>query len=335
MTIVVNNIEIEQLAQFSDKTQTLIQFLNQGKESVNALIQQSEIMRFSSEAQFIEQLYLGLMNSTLIYLHHIPISIDVKKLLELTTNDLRDLATLSNRDSEKGKAILADLLTKYHLLDSTILNKIALFYRRYNLSYHALGWSASFKDQLNLYHVICYCERCYELSNQTVIPACQWATQQAQNLSEFARYLCIYLEWKKRSPSPISALNDAITTLSPVVNANLDSPVVTYELQAIDLHNAIKQWHESGKYLGFSSFSAGLLNIVLNIDLGKGDLVQAANDYLETLQHTLINSLAKDSYICQVGQSWHYLYDLYHSKALLDVDSQGCLSVQTHWPLVA
>ncbi|KZN51643.1 hypothetical protein [Pseudoalteromonas luteoviolacea] len=335
MTIIVNNKEIEQLEQFSDKTQTLIQFLNQGAHSTDALIQQSEVMTFTSEAQFIEQLYLGLMNSTLLYLHQIPLSVDIKKLLELSTNDLRDLATFSNRDSETDKARLANILAKYRLVDSAILNKIALFYRRYNLNYHALGWGASFHDQLTLYSIICYCEQAYDLSNQTVHPACQWATEKAQNLSEFARYFCLYLAWKNAKQGGQGTPDHLVEILAPVVNNTLDSPVVTFELQAVDLHNAIKQWHEGGNNLGFSSFSAGLLNIVLNIDLQSDDLVKAANDYISGLQTTLTNALASDSYICQAGLCRHYLFNLHHSEALLNVDGQGCLSLFNHWPIAA
>ncbi|MCO7189546.1 MULTISPECIES: hypothetical protein [unclassified Pseudoalteromonas] len=335
MTIIVNNKEIEQLDQFADKTQTLIQFLNQGAHSTDALIQQSEVLSFTSEAQFIEQLYLGLMNSTMLYLHQIPLSVDIKKLLELSTNDLRDLATFSNRDSETDKARLASILAKYRLVDSAILNKIALFYRRYNLNYHTLGWGASFHDQLTLYSVICYCEQVYDLSNQTVIPACQWATQQAQSLSEFAHYFCIYLAWKNNKKEMPGTPDHLVDILAPVVNSNLDSPIVTFELQAIDLHNAIKQWHEGGNNLGFSSFSAGLLNIVLNIDLHTDDLVKAANDYLSTLQTTLSNALASDSFVCQAGLCRHYLFKLHNSEALLNVDSQGCLSLFNHWPTAA
>ncbi|MCG7534140.1 hypothetical protein [Pseudoalteromonas sp. OOF1S-7] len=335
MTIIVNNTEIEQLEQFSDKTQTLIQFLNQGVHSTDALIQQNEVLNFTSEAQFVEQLYLGLMNSTILYLHQIPLSVDIKKLLELSTNDLRDLATFSNRDSETDKARLASILAKYRLVDSAILNKIALFYRRYNLNYHTLGWGASFRDQLTLYSIICYCEQAYVLSNQTVLPACQWATQKAQSLSEFAHYFCIYLAWKKNQRGESGTPDLLIETLAPVVNNTLDSPVVTFELQAIDLHNAIKQWHEGGNNLGFSSFSAGLLNIVLNIDLHTDDLVKAAHEYLSTLQTTLINTLASDSYVCQAGLYRHYLFNLPNSEALLNVDSQGCLSLFNHWPNAA
>ncbi|KAF7781793.1 hypothetical protein PRUB_b1124 [Pseudoalteromonas rubra] len=335
MTIIVNNKEIEQLEQFSDKIQTLIQFLSQGEQSVNALIQQSDTLSFSSEAQFVEQLYLGLMNSTLIYLDKIPLSVDVKKLHELSTNDLRDLAVFSSHESDTDKARLTGILSKYRLVDSANLNKIALFYRRYNLNYHALGWGASFKDQLTLYSVICFSEETYELSNQLVIPACQWATKQAQNLSEFAHYFCIYLAWKNSRHGHTGSPDDLVAMLAPVVINNLDSPVVTYELQAIDLHNAIKQWHEGGKNLGFSSFSAGLLNIVLNIDLDKADVVQAANDYLTALQSALINTLANDSYVCQAGECRHYLFNLHHSEAVLNVDSQGCLSLFNHWPVAA
>ncbi|TDF35590.1 hypothetical protein EYS14_19460 [Alteromonadaceae bacterium M269] len=334
MSLIVNNAEIQTLDQLSDKTQTLIQLLAHGEQCLYTLINQDEVMVFTSDEQFVEELYSGLTNSTLLFLNHANLSVDVKKLFELSTNDLRDLATYNKTEIGSSDTNLHALFSKYHLISNSALNRIALFYRRYDLSYHALNWSANFNDQINLYNSLIYWEKAYNLNSPLVKTASSWAMQKAQNLSEFSNYLWVYFAWQSKTHRAGKSIDEIVSILTPIVLDNLDSPVVTYELDQINLNQALKQWHEKQKTLGFYDFTTGLLNIVLNIDLQAPDLSKAANTYIANLQNQLINTLANDSYINQAGIFRHYVFDLNTTTAALNVDSQGCLSLFSDWPVL-
>lgn len=332
MALIIDKTEISQPQQFSDKIQTLLQLIHQGMPCTEALIKQKQIVKCNSEEQFIEMLCLKLMGSTLLYLHQLHLSVGTGKLFELHNQDLRTLAVLNSHNSEKERIILSEILTKYHLVDSNALNKIARFYHRYNLDYPAINSGASFDEKLTLYNVICYCEQAFTLSEETVTTAYHWATQKAQNLGDFARYFCLYLVWENSQLKTLTSPDHLIETLAPIVNSNLNHPIAIYELDVITLQQMIKSWYQDGNNLGFSGFTSGLLSIVLNIDLNSEDVVKDASAYLDALQTTLRSTSCNACYMSQSGLSRHYSFNSQHGEVILKLDRQGYLSLFSHWP---
>ncbi|QLE83669.1 hypothetical protein FLM48_00335 [Shewanella sp. Scap07] len=344
MSITINQVDIQSIAQLPDNIKTLFQSIPQAETWLETMRNNPEYaFSFSSAEEFIEQLNIGLRNSSLLYLPKVNVVADIKKLLELSSNDLRDLFNLENQsaDSPNAAASRASILASNHLIDNQAFDKITQFYKKHNLTTHPLTWSAAFHEQITLYETIVYSEQAFSQNNKQASEACEWALAKAQNLAEFGRYYLIYLSWAhefqgKRTAKNLS-LDRIIETLTSTVLDNLECPVVTFELDQINLHRAIEQWCDSDKQtLGFTDLSSGLLNITLNIDLNnESDVREQAHGYIKQLQKQLATNLAADSYVNQAGLCRYYRFDLPNNTVQLNLDANGCLCVYSDKPNIS
>ena len=340
MTIMIDQSEIIAAEQLPDKIQTLIQLIPEGDNAFEVLLTNKDVcFSFTSPENFIEQLALGIHNSSLIYIPNVQLITDIKKLLDLSTNDLRDLSYRANNNSGqsiRSSAVTAQqktLLQKYQLLDSSDFSVVNAFYKRNDLSAHPLVWAADFHDQITLQHLLTYCGQAFSCSNAQATSACQWALSQAQNLSELAHYYCLYLAWLQQNPAKNDSINTVIAQLIPLVLSHLKCPTVTFELDARTLNQAIVQWQKSDNAVGFTSLSAGLLNIALNTNLcTPNGLVEKASEYIAMLQKQLAKTLATSEAVGQAGLARYYEFELPNSCAVLSVNGDGWMSIVSDRP---
>ncbi|MBQ4845135.1 hypothetical protein [Pseudoalteromonas sp. MMG005] len=335
MTIMINQSEVKALDQLPDKVQTLIQLIPDGDSAFETLLSnQDENFSFNSADSFVEQLALGIRNSSLVLLPNAELVADIKKLLDLSTNDLRDLSYGMNRDEnnlsmEKHR----QLLQKYHLLNRHDFSAVNAFYKRNNLNDNSIVWAADFQGQITLQRTLAYCEKTFSSSNTQIRNACHWALSQAQNLCEFAHYYCIHLMWQQRSTAKTPPIDTVVTQLMPLALAHLNCPTVTFELDENTLNRAIVQWQEADNAVGFASVSAGLLCMMLHIDLSdSSELVAQAKLYITTLQKLLAKTLASEQFVGQAGLAKYYVLKLTDRTVVMSVDADGCLSIDSDRP---
>jgi hypothetical protein len=345
MTIMINKDEVKSIEQFPDNIQTIIQLIPEGEKCLETMRDDTEhTLNFPSPDELIEQLNIGLRGSSLLYLPNVNLVADIKKLLELSNNDLRDLSYQEEKTALKSTMPdrltgVREILKKYHLLDNNAFSKIIQFYKSNNITYHPLTWSADLNAQITLYETLIYCEQAFNHNHRSTTDAINWAMKQSQSLHEFASYYPIHLTWHKKtqgkSGGKLKDIDHLLETLSPIVLNNLDCPLVTFELDKMTLNLALEQWIDADNTLGFSDLSSGILNIVLNIDLTQPDnLLRLATQYIEQLQLQLKNTLAADSYINQAGQCRHYQFDLPNNTLLLNLNNVGCLSLHSDKPKI-
>ncbi|KAF7765050.1 hypothetical protein PCIT_b1184 [Pseudoalteromonas citrea] len=336
MTIMINQSEVTAVEQLPDKVQTLIQLIPESKNAFDLLLSnQDENFSFNSADSLIEQLALGIRNSSLVLIPSVKLVADIKKLLNLSTNDLRDLSYAVSDSVQKPDPVKpTQLLKKYHLLDSSDFSTVNNFIKRNNLSDASLIWSASFQDQITLQRTLTYCEKAFSCSNAQTKSACKWALSKAQNLSEFAHYYCIYLAWQQYLSKKVDPIDTLMAQLQPVVLSHLKCPTVTFELDANTLNHAIVQWHEIGNTIGFNSATTGLLNIILNIDLSDScELITQAHQYIARLQKLLAQTLASEHFVNQAGLAQYYVFELEQRSVVMSVAADGCLSIVSDKPL--
>ncbi|WP_394391693.1 hypothetical protein [Shewanella woodyi] len=344
MSIIINQVEVKSITQLPDNIQTLFQLIPQAGTWLETMQNNPKYtFDFSSPEAFVEQLNIGLRSSSLLYLPKINIVVDIKKLLELSSNDLRDLSYFESQTATESSntALLATILSKNHLIDNQAFDKVNQFYKQHKLTNHPLTWSASFNEQITLYETLTYCEQAFNQSNKQASEAIEWALDRAQNLAEFARYYLIYLNWLKyqqdKRGNNSYSLEHILDMITPIVLDTLECPVVTFELDQINLHRAIEQWcNDDEQTLGFTELSSGLLNIMLNIDLNQAnDIRELATNYIRKLQQQITTNLAVDSYVNQAGLYRYYRFDLANSTVLLNLDPTGCLCVYSDKPNIS
>lgn len=328
MTIKINGTEITTLTQLPGKIQTLLTLIAQGDKAFDVLSNnKDETFEFTSFDAFAEQLPLGLRNSSLILVAAIQLVADVKKLLEFSTNDLRDLAACKNAQQAKP------LLTKYQLLNNADFELVNQFCKQNGLLTQPIMTAAQFSERIVLQNVLTYCDKVFSPTTTQLKAAVNWALGAAQNLSEFAHYYCLYLAWQNSDPGKNQRIDDLVTQLTDVVKDCFQCPTVTYELDAQMLNAAITQWHAKGNLLGFTSISSALLSTALHVNLADSSTIaEQANTYLTALQNELESQLANDSFIEQAGTARSYVFDLSSSQAIINIDPIGCMSIASIRP---
>ena len=339
MTILINNAEITHLHQLPDNIQSIVQLIPDAAIWLNTIIEnQEQTVAFSNNAEFVENLAIGLRSSSFVYLSAANITADVEKLLAINANDLRDLVHIQNNSgltaSPANAAMLKTLEHKYRLINNDAFSKNSEFFTLYNLNVPHLIWPADFPQQIEFYQILNYCDRAFTSDPQLSAAAGMWAAQQAQNLAEFAHYYCMYVSLLHKNPQLSEAdVDSIISQLRPYMANALDSPVVTFELDKYAFNQAITQWQEAGNILGFTTLTAALLGTILNMPtITSTEPVELAKQYLHRLQAQLKSSLPAYSYVNQAGTCRHYQLDLGDKDILLNVDHQGCLSISLDFP---
>lgn len=337
MSILITNTELQSVEQLPENMQTLLMLIPQGMQWVTTMMDDElNQVSFPSSEAFIEQLNIGLRDTSLVYFDNIDMTVDVKKLLEISANDLRDMLHFvkpnhveqggSQQDSPQ-QVKMASLLMKYGLIRNSAFSKITQFLQQQHSTNLFCCWSSTFADNLIFYNILTYCEAKFDLGANVQEQALYWASSKAQTLAELAHYYCFYLTWVKDTDGRGLDIDEVFNQLSPLVLDNLDCPTVTFELDTKTLHDAITQWNKAGKTIGFTSFSTGLLDLALNIDLQqKTQIKEQAIQYIEQLQKQLNTHLATGSFIDQAGQYRHYLFELAGKTIMLNVNDIGCLS---------
>ncbi|TBR41722.1 hypothetical protein CBF23_008920 [Marinomonas agarivorans] len=341
MTIRINQAELESIEQLPENIQTLLTMIPNSSQWVQIMIDDKKnSVSFPSMDAFITQLNVGLRGTSLLYFDNINVTVDVKKLLEMSASDLRDMSHFSNEiTADQGanqKRASSQLLEKYGIVSDDDFTSISQFFQQQQVPNSSLNWSASLGDNIIFYDTLQYCESRFQVGQNIKQQALKWANGKAQTLGELAHYYCFYLAWVSNTNERLQPIEDVLALLSPLVLDNLDCPLVTFELDQRTLHDAITQWSDAGKTLGFTSYSAGLLNLILNIDLTQIDQIkQQAEEYIRQLQQQLSDHLATDSFIDQAGQYRHYIFALPNKATMLNVDSIGCLSLCVDRPKAA
>jgi len=333
MTIQINQAELQSIEQLPDNIQTLLTLIPYSSQWVQTMLDDKvNTVSFPSTDAFVERLSIGLRGTSLLYFDNMNVTVDIKKLLEMNANDLRDMSHFSNEvvagQDASQKLANSQLLKKYKIVSNDAFSAITQFLQQQQCPNLPLNWSASLSDNIAFYDILIYCESTYKVGQNVKEQALIWAKEQAQTVAELAHYYCCYLTWISETDGRSHPIEDVLAQLSPLVLGNLDRPRVTFELDQKTLRDAITQWDEAGNTLGFTSFSAGLLNLVLNINLTQIDTIEEqAVDYIHELQQQLKDHLATDSFINQAGQYRHYIFSLPTKTIMLNIDDIGYLSV--------
>lgn len=342
MTILINQAKISGFDDLPDKIQTLVTLIPYGVEWFEeALADVDNSLSFMSFDEFIEALNEGLRETELLNLSKVNLVVSIQKLMEFSVNDLKELSYLSGAETllenkqlkEQDSLAMDRLKIKYKLLDNAFFAKLNQFFRQQGMSDYNLIYTGTLDEQITFYHTLLYCEEKFTVSNKIKSDAINWAKTQAQNLAELADYYCFYLAWYRKKIILGMHVDELINQLTPIAIEHLDCPLVTFELDKNTLNAAIVQWNEAGHTLGFSTLSAGLVNIVLNMNVTKGEEIPIkAEEYITQLQGILKNHLATDSYINQAGKYRYYVFKTEKQTLILNVNSVGCLSVSSDRP---
>ncbi|ADZ91949.1 hypothetical protein [Marinomonas mediterranea] len=326
MTILIEQTKLESVGQLSNKTQTLLSLIPQGEQWLQVMLNDKEhTVSFASEAAFIEEVGPGLRDTSLIYFPNLNLTVGIQALSAMSESEL---ILLIRSDASSNNAAMNKLFSEYRLINDEafkVLNP--------QLINQPLRWSSTFDENIQLYQSLSYADGQFDVSQSVKQEASEWAQEQAQTLAEFGDYYCLYLALYNDSDGNARTLNGILAQLQPVVLDNLDCPIATYELDQKALQRAIEQWQAEGNTLGFSTLSAGLLNVGLNLNLKSTESIESqAESYIASIQSVLKNQLATDSYINQSGKCRHYEYSLTDRTILLNLNAIGCLSLFSDRP---
>jgi len=332
MTIIIADQKIANERLLPEKVQRILSLIPNGMAAFDNMVVHQQAFTFASFEQFIEQLSIGISNSTLLLLPNIALSVDIKKLLELRQNDLDTLKYLSLDHS----ILLESTLSRYSLVNNPAFQEIELFFQRHPNVQQALQWSADLSANILFLNTLNYCDNAYSPSDTTGQQAANWALEQAGSLRDFSNYYRIYLYWLHRLSThktksdekepDTTELDKLIATLTPFVLDNMECPMVTIELNHTTLNQAISQWQDTGKNLGFTDFSTGLSNLVEQLT-STDHAAQQANQSITATQRKLRNQNASRIFISQAGDYQFFQFDFAQQKQLVSIDEQGCLSV--------
>jgi len=350
MTIIIADQKIANERLLPEKIQRILSLIPNGMAAFDNMVVHQQAFTFASFEQFIEQLSIGISNSTLLFLPNIALSVDIKKLLELRQNDLDTLKYLSLDHS----ILLESTLSRYSLVNNPAFQEIELFFQRHPNVQQALQWSADLSANILFLNTLNYCDNAYSPSDTTGQQAANWALEQAGSLWDFSNYYRIYLYWlhrlsthkteekaeektadstatpgttKPNTKEPdTTELDKLIATLTPFVLDNMECPMVTIELNHTTLNQAISQWQDTGRNLGFTDFSTGLSNLFEQLT-STDHAAQQANQSITATQRKLRNQNASRIFISQAGDYQFFQFDFAQQQQLVSIDEQGCLSV--------
>lgn len=342
MTITIADQKIANERLLPEKIQRILSLIPNGMAAFDNMVVHQQAFTFASFEQFIEQLSIGISNSTLLFLPNIALSVDIKKLLELRQNDLDTLKYLNLDHS----ILLESTLSRYSLVNNPEFQEIELFFQRHPNVQQALQWSADLSANILFLNTLNYCDNAYSPSDTTGQQAANWALEQAGSLQDFSNYYRIYLYWLHRlsaqktednTTTPRTTKPDAkepdtteldklIATLTPIVLDNMECPMVTIELNHTTLNQAISQWQDTGRNLGFTDFSTGLSNLVEQLT-STDHAAQQANQSITATQRNLRNQNASQIFISQAGDYQFFQFDFAQQQQLVSMDELGCLSV--------
>ncbi|MCL1051841.1 YbaK/EbsC family protein [Shewanella abyssi] len=330
MTIQIEQTDMQSVDQLTGKNQLLLTMIPNATPWVKAnLANKSNTLSFASEDELIEQLGIGLSGTSIVSLPGANLTLEIKKLMELSVENT--LALLSN-ESSTNTSTSTEISRRYHLISNDKLNKVKQFFDEHKLAV-PVGWNMGLNDTIECYQSLTYVDNVLKQKTNIRTAAAQWALMRAQTLAEFGHYYCLYLHFYKYTDGDQSKIDALITLLINVVLNNLDCPLVTYELDPLNLQSAIAQWNKSGCNLGFSSLTSGLLCVGMNINLKDLDRIsEEATIYLQQLQPLLSEKMATDSYVNQAGLCRHYIYSLPQRTMMLNVNNIGCLSLYSDLP---
>ncbi|MFW7523437.1 hypothetical protein ACODM8_04740 [Vibrio ostreicida] len=333
MAIQIEDTLMQSTTQLTTKNQLLLNLIPNASPWINwNITNQSSIVSFNSEDELIEQLGVGLAGTSVIDLPHANLTVDIRKLIELSSEDT--LSLISNIDTHNavGRSI-SNIIKQYHLLTNDELNMVNQFFNQNHLTI-PLGWGTGLGETIQCYQSLDYSELALKNKSSLKTDATQWALLRAQTLAEFGCYYCLYLHIRKHLNGKPTDVDGYVNQLVDVVLENLDCPLVSNELDPSGLKNTIIAWNKSGNNLGFSSLASGLLCIGMNIDFKHvNQLKEQAKGYLQQLQNQLCEHLPSESYINQAGQCRHYFYTLPDREIVVNVNEIGCVSLYSDLPI--
>lgn len=336
MTIKIEGTEMQSVDQLTGRNQLIVSMIPNALPWIQSNIsRKSNTLVFANEDELIGQIGLGLSATSVIELAGAGLTLDAKKFIDFSTEDVIAL-TIDEKDADNQSAQLSALIHRYHLLTNIELSTVTSVIEQSQLPL-PIHWTVGLKDRVNCYRCLNYAGRVMPVKSSVMKEASKWALSRAQTLTEFGHYYCVYLRFvtSNNNGAQVSSesINQAVDALTSVVLECLDCPLVTFELDDKNLKSAFGQWVDSGNALGFSNLASGLLSIVMNIDLrAKGALEPEAARYLQQLKTLLCEKLANDTYISQAGQCRHYVYSLPEREIVVNVDEIGCLSIYSDLP---
>lgn len=337
MTITIADQKIANERLLPEKIQSILKLIPNGMAAFdNMVVNQQQPFAFASFEQFIEQLSTGVNNSTLLFLPNIQLSVDIKKLLEMRQNDLDTLKYLSLEHS----ILLESTLNRYDLLNNPALAPVEQYFQSHPNVREALQWSADLSANILFLNTLKYSGEAYSPSDTTQQYATNWALEKTTSLRGFSHYYRIYLHWLSQLTPPenkhksigkatapnTEELDNLVAALTPIVLDNMDSPMVTIELNHITLNQAITQWQETGKHLGFVDFDTGLSNLITQLN-SMDNAIQQANQYISTTQQQLRSQHANQIVVSQAGDYQFFRFDFAQQQQFLSMDERGCLSI--------
>ncbi|MDA0117894.1 hypothetical protein [Vibrio sp. T11.5] len=333
MTIKIEGTEMQSFSQLTPRNQELVGMLPNALPWININIANTtNTLAFANEDGFMEQIGLGLSGTSYVALPNIDLTLDIKKLLDVDTQDVHTLST-ENKAHQASASQVSDVLNRNHLVTDSELTKVASLFE-HGKSSVPFSWNSGLQDSINCYNSLMYIERYIPAKQSIKTQAANWALTGSRTLTGFGLNYAAYLHVATHIDSKHHTVEDALATLNQIALNRLDCPLVTFELDQTTLQNAFVQWGDAGNTLGFSSIAAGVLSIALNIDWrAKGTLEEKSNAYITQLQGVLCEQLATDSYVSQAGQYRHYLYSLPERQIIVNVDEVGCLSVYSDLPI--
>ncbi|GAA0762318.1 hypothetical protein LRH25_22645 [Ideonella azotifigens] len=338
MSVSVAGRPVQQPGSLSDLGRLALAFVDGGLEWF-AWAMASTAVRydFPDETTLLAQVQLGLHGSPLALLPVLTLLASPVKLMSLGLADLRVLAKAEGGDDN---ALLATQMrrvcTEHQLLNQAELTAPQAWLGKLGVASAPVFQAMDFLDRVALVRLM-NDPLLAAGDNAITTEAAAFAVQQARTPLEFADYLGFYQALAAQPGAPQSPelratqAEDAKNTLLPLFFGALDCPQVNGLPSPAEVGQAVGAWLSSGKQVGFSRLSEGLMQIVRHTRFQgqTGDAARRLVDaYLASAQSLLAAARPHQARMGQDGHTCLYRLASGEQQAELLLSGNGVISLR-------
>lgn len=344
---------IQQPSGLSELGRLALAFVDGGLEWLRwALATPAARYEFADETALLSAVQQGLHAQPCTLLPHLGLEVSPVKLMTLGLGDLRTLAQAEGRDDEAAPdetlaAQLRRVLNQHGLLLPADLRAGMAWLTPLGVAEAPVFQAPGLMAQVRLAELAVQAP----LSERAAEPAFQqeaarFAVQQARTPHEFCDYFQLHQCLAARNPAEAltpaactQQAGEAMQALLPLLFGSLDCPQVGELPSPGQVLSTVKQWLASGKRIGFSRLSEGLVQVV-EYSVEHNAWKSAAGDanrrviemFHQAAQALLVSATARRGRMGQDGASCLFTLDSGAQQAQLQLSPQGVISLRRFGP---
>lgn len=327
--IILNGKQLTSIGGLSTKAQAVLSMINGGQKWLSFGITDKTAtgINAESENQLLKQIQNGLTAENYIRFNTFRAAID--KILSLPEADIAQLAAirLTVNDNEANLALLLhlnDLLSYGDMAKSE--DMILLLVQQRPDLFQAL----SFSEMLTLTDFVM---KQSEVNPELQTQSAAFATTTAATVSDYVNLSLFYQYAQQQLPSEnlipqtqSSEIQALYAQFEAVVQPYLFTPTINISADSGNLVQAIHHLARASNFIGYTTASAAMLNLIQNITLNEqvgGGLNTAIQNYLAAVKNLISFTAASGNALSQDGATASLKFESAQGIANVGVDQNG------------